>query len=117
MTKWILSSGKVIDDGMDYTEIVNQSIKTHTAVKKHYESKDKLGGCIKTSGFDRNMMPKDYYHYTENLSNHSGNANFKEIALQARLVQGKHRYEPIGKAHTPSFFNYHIISNDMEVND
>ena len=78
-------------------------------VKANYEYQDSLGGYIQTG--------KGKKHYTSNLTNHTGNANHKEIVRQALIVQGKNTFEPIGKAQSLSFFNYHIISNDMEVND
>tara|TARA_Y100000310_G_C20070041_1_gene528934 strand:- start:25 stop:372 length:348 start_codon:yes stop_codon:yes gene_type:complete len=100
---------KVVDCETDNYDI--QVLKILIAIKEsqvkaNYESMTSLGGYTQFGKKDNARK-----HYTENLTNHSGNNNFKEIAIQSAIAKQYNKFEAIGKASSPSFFSYHIISS------
>ena len=76
-------------------------------IKTNFESRKSLGGYTQFGKNDESRK-----HYTENLTNHSGNNNFREIATQSAIAKQYNKFEAIGKASSPSFFSNHIILND-----
>ena len=98
-----------------------QVLKILIAIKEeqtatNYINKSSLGGYTKfgkSADSDNTLNDgKESKHYTENLTNHSGGNNFKEIHKQAMIAQQFNKFEAIGKASSPSFFSNHIILND-----
>ena len=98
-----------------------QVLKILIAIKENqvatnYEIMTSLGGYTKfgkSADSDNTVHGGlESKHYTENLTNHSGGNNFREIHKQAMIAQQFNKFEAIGKASSPSFFSNHIILND-----
>ena len=93
-----------------------QVLKILIAIKENqvatnYENMTSLGGYTKFGRLADSDTYNELKHYTENLTNHSGGNNFKEIHKQAMIAQQYNKFEAIGKPSNDSFFSYHIISS------